>query len=71
MTVQEMIEKVPELSIEERQQLMHILVDSLSEAISPEKRNIMEFAGVASELYDGTDAQEYVNQIRSEWDERS
>ncbi len=58
MTVQEMIEKVPALSLEERKQLMHALVDSLAEPSRPKKRNIniMEFDGVASELYDETDA---------------
>ena len=71
MTVQEMIEKIPALSREERKQLMHALIDLIAEPSNPKKRSIMEFGGVASELYDGTDAQEYVNQIRSEWDERS
>ena len=30
-----------------------------------QKRDILEFAGIGAELYDGTDAQEYVDQLRS------
>lgn len=30
----------------------------------------MEFAGIGKTLYYGTDAQEYVNQLRDEWDHR-
>ncbi len=70
MTLQEMIEKVPELSIEERKQLIYTLVDSIAETKKTKKHNILDFAGIAEELYDGTDAQEYVKQIRKEWDER-
>jgi hypothetical protein len=69
MTVQEMIRKIPTLSIEERKQLMHALVESFEHA--PKTHNALDFAGFAAELYDGTDAQEHVNQLRSEWDERS
>lgn len=70
MTLQEMIAKVPELSIDERKQLMHTLIDSIAETNTPKKHSILEFAGIAEELYDGTDAQDYVNKIREEWDER-
>jgi hypothetical protein len=71
MTIQKMLQEIPSLSIAERKQLIHALVDSLAEPVPAPKRDILEFAGIGSELYDGTDAQEYVNQIRREWDERS
>lgn len=70
MTVQEMLQEIPSLSIEERKVLISALVDSIIESAGHKKRNILEFAGIGAELYDGTDAQEYVNQLRSEWDNR-
>jgi hypothetical protein len=70
MTIQEIIQEIPSLSIAERKQLIHVLVDSLGEPVVKKQRDILEFAGIGAELYDGTDAQEYVNRIRSEWDER-
>jgi hypothetical protein len=68
MTIQEMLEEIPLLSVAERKQLIHALVDSLDEPMQAKKRNILEFAGIGAELYHGTDAQEYINQIRREWD---
>lgn len=70
MTLQEMIEKVPELSIEERKTLIHTLVDSISVPSEPKKHSITEFAGIAKELRDGIDAQVNINELRDEWDER-
>ena len=69
MTIQEMLQEIPSLTIAERKQLIHALVDSLVEPLVKKQRDILEFAGIGAELYDGTDAQEYVNKIRSEWDE--
>ena len=62
MTVQEMIEKIPELSLTDRQQLMHALVDSLAD--ESKQYDILEFAGVGKALYDGTDAQDYIIKLR-------
>lgn len=70
MTVQEIVEQASVLSIEERKQVIHMLVDTLAEPENTGQRSILEFGGIASELYDGTDAQDYVKQIRSEWDDR-
>ncbi|MDQ7025025.1 MAG: hypothetical protein Q9P01_01400 [Anaerolineae bacterium] len=70
MTVQEMVQEIPSLSIEDRKLLISVLVDSIIESAGLKKRDILEFAGIGLELYDGTDAQEYVYKIRSEWDNR-
>jgi hypothetical protein len=61
MTIQEIIKEIPLLSEEERKQLMLVL-ETLDEAKS---HSIFEFAGFAEELYDGKDAQDYVNQLRN------
>jgi hypothetical protein len=34
------------------------------------KRNIMELHGLGAEIWEGIDAQEYVNKLRAEWDHR-
>ncbi|MDT7542365.1 MAG: hypothetical protein QOE33_2269 [Acidobacteriota bacterium] len=34
------------------------------------KRSILELGGLGKEIWEGIDAQEYVNELRSEWDHR-
>jgi hypothetical protein len=34
------------------------------------KRSIMELHGLGAEMWQGVDAQEYVNELRKEWDHR-
>ena len=71
MSVQELIEEAKALSTIERKELIKALVDMLAdEPVPPQKRSIREYRGLGAHLYDGTDAQDYVNQLRSEWDER-
>ncbi|MDZ4672568.1 MAG: hypothetical protein SH821_17035 [Phototrophicales bacterium] len=73
MSLQMMIQEVQILSLEERKQLMHILLDMIIEPVQSEtelsQRSLLDFYGLGSHAYDGTDAQEYVNQLRREWDE--
>ncbi len=35
-----------------------------------EKRSIMELEGLGAEIWEGIDAQEYVNELRNEWEQR-
>jgi hypothetical protein len=71
MSLQEMIQEARTLSVDERKQLVKALVDMLTESAQPKpKRSLREFRGLGAHLYDGTDAQTYVNQIRGEWDDR-
>jgi hypothetical protein len=56
VTLQEIIREIRALSLDECKQLMHVLIDSLTESAAPPQRNILEFAGIGAELYDGTDA---------------
>lgn len=45
-----------------------------SDLVEPEikkpKRSIMELHGLGKEIWEGIDAQEYVNELRNEWDHR-
>jgi hypothetical protein len=73
MSVQEMIQAAQTLSVAERKQLIKALVDMLAESAAAHptrKRSLHEFRGRGAHLYDGTNAQAYVSQIRSEWDDR-
>lgn len=68
MTLQKVIQEVQSLSIEERKQLVMYIVDSLTDE-TEKPHDILEFRGIGEHLRD-MDAQEYVNQLRSEWDQR-
>lgn len=72
MTYEELVIQVRELPIEQRKTLINEIVDSLT--ISPITgedilSSILELRGAAAHLRN-QDAQEYVNQLRSEWDHR-
>ena len=70
MLLREIIQEARTLPIEQRKQLIKILVDTLTETEAPKKHSILEFAGRGAEMWEDIDAQQYVNQLRSEWDER-
>ena len=68
-----MLQEIRALPVEQRKQLIKLIVDTLPEADSdsPRKRHkIMEFRGVGAEMWEGIDAQEYVNRLRNEWDQQ-
>lgn len=65
MTFQEMLEKVPTLSLEERKALMHVLIDLMQEPA--ETHSILELEGLGAEYWQDIDAQAFINQLRSEW----
>jgi hypothetical protein len=58
----------------ERLRLLAIVAQDLATqpievAVQPQ-RSIMELHGLGKELWEGIDAQEYVNELRREWDHR-
>lgn len=72
MSLKELIQEASLLSVAERKQLIKVLVDQLVENEVPGKtqRNLRDFRGLGAHRFDGTDAQAYLQQIRSEWDDR-
>jgi hypothetical protein len=72
MTIAEILHQAKKLSAQERKELVKLLVDSLDvpEAVHRQQRRLSEMRGLGKEIWEGIDAQEYVNQLRSEWDER-
>jgi hypothetical protein len=72
MTIIEILQQAKTLSGPERKELVKLLVDSLdvSDAEPRQQRRLSELRGLGKEIWEGIDAQEYVDQLRSEWDER-
>ena len=62
MTFEQLIREIEQLSIEERKQLVSVIVDSLTDSKPKRDRSILEFEGIGT--WDGTDAQEYINELR-------
>ena len=72
MTFAEILQQAKTLSRPERKELVKLLVDSLDvpEAVPRQQRRLSELRGLGKEIWEDIDAQEYVDQLRSEWDER-
>lgn len=69
MTVGDILQQVKALSYDERKELMKHLIDTL-DAPPQRPRHLSELRGLGKEIWQGIDAQEYVDQLRDEWDER-
>ena len=67
MTLQELVKEIQQLSIEDRKALINIISKSIDE---PKLYSIFEFQGIGRGLLNDVDAQDYVNKLRGEWDER-
>jgi hypothetical protein len=72
MTTAEILQQAKTLSVQGRKESVKLLVDSLDgpEAVPRQQRRLSELRGLGKEIWEGIDAQEYANQLRSEWDER-
>ncbi len=46
------------------------LANGRGETEPNKKRSIMELHGLGAEIWEGIDAQEYVNELRNEWEHR-
>jgi hypothetical protein len=58
--------------VQERKELVKLLVDSLDTLPSTlQQRKLSELRGLGKEIWEGVDAQEYVNRLRDEWDKHS
>ena len=71
MTVAEIIQQAKSLSLQERRELVRLLSESIQQVEEPKKHSILELAGLGTEVWQGIDPQEYIDQLRSEWDDRS
>jgi hypothetical protein len=72
MTMAEILHQTKTLSMQERKELIKLLIDSLDvpDVAPRQQRRISELRGLGKEIWQGIDAQEYVNRLRNEWNER-
>jgi hypothetical protein len=72
VNVDELYERhIKPLPRETQLRLLAKVAENLAEGSEAQpKRNIMELHGLGAEIWDGIDAQEYVNKLRAEWDHR-
>lgn len=63
-------EQIRELPAQVRLQLLALIAQDLATPKGGKQKRISDFQGVGKEIWQGIDAQEYVNQLRREWDER-
>lgn len=75
MTAEEVYQQhIKPLPRAERLRLMAMTAQEMagqSEVLADKpKRNLMELHGLGKEIWGGIDAQEYVNELRKEWDHR-
>jgi hypothetical protein len=68
MTVTEIMQQAQALSPQERKELVKLLIDSLEVRQTEPRRRLSELRGLGKEIWQDIDAQEYVDQIRDEWD---
>lgn len=70
-TVAEILQQTRTLSTSERKELVKLLIDTLdiAPAAAP-SRSLRELRGLGKEIWTDVDSQEYVDQLRDEWDER-
>lgn len=54
----------------ERLRLVSKITAELADVEEPRERSLLELEGLGAEIWDGVDAQEYVNKLRDEWDHR-
>ncbi len=73
-TVEQLYEQqIKLLPATERLRLVAIIAHDLATtAVSeaPRPRSLLELEGLGAELWEGVDAQQYVNELRKEWDHR-
>ncbi len=66
---QHVLAQATELPPDDKLRLLETLAAQVRHAMSPSKgHHVTEFRGIGHASWDGTDAQEYVNQERDGWD---
>jgi hypothetical protein len=72
LLLEQILQEIEQLSPEERKQLSKRLAERIKsfETVSQRKRSWQELRGIAPNILEGKDAQEWVNELRDEWKER-
>lgn len=70
------LSEIEQLSLAEQMQVLEHLVQQMKQSVESvaatekPKHDLNEFYGIAPNLLEGVDAQEWVNQLRDEWEDR-
>jgi len=65
----EVLNQVQRLTLDEQLQLLSDVAAMLRRQVKPRpKHNIMEFEGMAEELWKGVDVEKYIDEERNSWD---
>lgn len=69
LTVEEIYQKhIKHLSDDEKRRLIVLIENDLAKAKSEKlKRSLFELEGLGKEIWNGIDAQKYVDEIRNDW----
>ncbi|MCI0387995.1 MAG: hypothetical protein MOB07_04410 [Acidobacteria bacterium] len=74
LTAQEIYDQhIKSLPPAEQLRLVEIIAKEVASEVPDEsrpKRSVLELKGLGAEIWEGIDAQEYVNELRREWDHR-
>ena len=71
MTVEELYtQQIRLLPVEARLRLMALIAEELAAQPTEALHSILELRGLGREIWEGIDAQEYVNALRNEWEHR-
>jgi hypothetical protein len=70
--LEEVLKQVEQLTPEDRRELIRQVSQGLADQPGSKrlKHRLSEFRGIAPDLLQSKDAQEWVNELRDEWDER-
>ncbi|MBN1565725.1 MAG: hypothetical protein JXA10_17915 [Anaerolineae bacterium] len=74
MTVHDIMTQAKSLSQQEQKELIKLLVDALAvtdvrESELPKRYRLSALRGLGADIWRGIDAQDYVNELRDEWDQ--
>ena len=70
--LEQILQEIEQLSPEEQKQLSERLAERIKtfETVGQPKRSWQELRGIAPNILGGRDAQEWVNELRDEWEGR-
>lgn len=67
----QVLREIEQLSPEEQLQVISHATEQLKrQSVKQKKHKLSEFRGIAPNLLEGRDAQDWVNELRGEWQER-
>lgn len=70
MTITEILEQAKALSPQERKELTKRLIDMMDVTSAEPTRHLSELRGLGKTIWQDIDAQEYVDNLRDEWDDQ-